>query len=102
VCQTAFSSSPSSLRYAGRLLAVDRPGYAELIDKHAKADAPKGFLEGHLHRAVFRERVKYPFCIHRVVDAKQHGETLWLFILLGNRVGAHQNAPRRENYTGKL
>jgi hypothetical protein len=41
------------------LLAVDRPGYAELIDKHSKADAPEGFLEGHLHCAVFRKRVKY-------------------------------------------
>ena len=74
--QAAFSLSPSSLRYDGRVLAVDRPGYAELIDKHAKADAPEGFLEGHLHCAVFRKRVKYPFCIHRVIDAKQHGETL--------------------------
>ena len=62
-----------------------------MIDNHAKADGPEGFLEGHLHCAVFRKRVKYPFCIHRVIDAKQHGETLWLFILLGNRVGAHQN-----------
>jgi len=91
VSQEAISLSPSSLRYAGRLLAVDRPGYAELTDKHAKADGPEGFLEGHLHCAVFLKRVKYPFCIHRVIDVKQHGETLWLFILLGNRVGAHQN-----------
>jgi hypothetical protein len=64
------------------LLAVDRPGYAELIDKHAKADGPEGFLEGDLHCAVFRKRVKYPFCIHRVIDTKQHREALWLFILL--------------------
>ena len=75
VSRAAFSLSPSCLRYAGRLLAIDRPGYAELIDKHAKADAPEGFLEGHLHGAAFRKRVKYPFCIHRVIDAKQHGET---------------------------
>lgn len=47
-----------------------------MIDKHAKADGPEGFLDGHLHCAVFRKRVKYPFCIHRVIDAKQHGEIL--------------------------
>src|SRR5260370_16771472 len=83
VSQAAFSLSPSSLRYAGRVLAVDRPGYAELIDKHAKADAPEGFLEGHLHFAVFRNRVKYPFCIHSVIHANHHTEPLWLLILLG-------------------
>src|SRR5229473_5283148 len=71
VSQAAFSLSPSSLRYAGRLLAVDRPGDAELIDKRAK-DGPEGFLEGHLHRAAFHKRVKYPFCIHRIIYAKQH------------------------------
>jgi len=72
-------------RYAGRLLAIDRPEYAELIDKRSKADGPEGFLEGHLHCAVFRQRVKYPFCIHGVIDAQQRGETLWLFILLGKQ-----------------
>src|SRR5260370_35609009 len=77
VSQAAFSLSPSSLRYAGRLLAVDRPGYAELIDKRAKADGPEGFLEGHLNCAVFRKPVKYPFCIHRIIDAKKTGGALW-------------------------
>src|SRR6266853_592154 len=72
VSQAAFSLSPSSLGYAGRLLAVDRPGDAELIDARAKADRPEGVLERHLHCAVFRKRVKYPFCIHRIIDAKQH------------------------------
>jgi hypothetical protein len=85
VSQAAFSLSPSYLHYAGHLLAVDRPGYAELIDKRAKADGPEGFLQGHFHRAVFRKRVKYPICFRRVIDAKLHSETLWLFILLGNR-----------------
>src|SRR5690242_12714132 len=81
-----------TLRCGGRLLAVDCPRYAELVDKHAKADGPRGFLKGHLHSAVFRKRVKYAFCLQRVIDAKHYGETLWLFILRGYRVGAHQNA----------
>jgi hypothetical protein len=62
------------------------------IDNHAKLHGPEGLLEGHLHCAVLRKRVKYPFCIRRVIDAKQHGETPWPFILLGSRVPAHQNA----------
>src|SRR5260370_41098442 len=102
VSQASFSLSPPPLRYAGRLLAVDRPGYTELIRKHAKADGPEGFLEGHLHCAVFRKRVKYAFSIHRVINADLHGETLWLFIVLGNRVGAHQNVVAdRESRNGR-
>jgi len=62
-----------------------------LVDKRAKAEGPEGFPDRHLHRSVFRQPVKYAFRIQRVIDGKQPGEALRLFILLGKRVGAHQN-----------
>src|SRR5215471_4965658 len=36
-----------------RLLTVDHPRSSELIHEHAKASGPEGFLDRHLHRAVF-------------------------------------------------
>ncbi len=71
------------------LFAVDHPGYAELIDKYAKTDSPRCFLEGHLDRSVFRQSLKNALCLQRIIDANQYLETLRLFILLGKNTAAH-------------
>src|SRR5215510_5280307 len=54
--------------------AVDHPGDAELINKHAEAVGPEGLLDWHLHNPVFRQCVEYAFRIRRVVDLEGYGE----------------------------
>jgi hypothetical protein len=55
--------------------AVDHPRYAKPIDKHAETGGPKSLLDRHLHRAFFRQCVKYAFRFCRVIDAEGDGET---------------------------
>src|SRR2546422_2998318 len=74
-----------------RRFTIDLPRYAELIDKHGKTNGPEGLLEGHLHCAVFRQRVVDAFCTFRIIHAKHYRETLRLLILLGKNIRAHQN-----------
>jgi len=38
---------------SGRLLAVDNPWYAKLVNEHTETKGPKCFLEGHLNSSVF-------------------------------------------------
>lgn len=42
----------------GSLFAVNHPRNAKLIDNHAKAGSPEGFLERHLHCSVFCQCMK--------------------------------------------
>jgi hypothetical protein len=46
-----FLSVQKKVTVSGRFLAIDHPRDAELIDEHAKAGGPEGFLQRHPHNA---------------------------------------------------
>src|SRR6516164_7916145 len=71
-------------------LAVDHPRSSELIDEHDKTGRPKGLLDRHLHRPVFRQCMEDAFGIFGVVDAERHREALHWFVAVGRSVGTHQ------------
>jgi hypothetical protein len=73
-----------------RSSAIDHPGCAELVDEHAKTQCPESFLDRHLHRAVFGQRLEDAFRVRRTVNVEQNREALRFLILSLERVGARQ------------
>ena len=73
-----------------RLLAVDHPWSAELVDQHAKPVRPEGLSERHLNNAAFAECAKDALSLRRVVYLNAHAEALRFGCKLRWRVAAHQ------------
>src|SRR5690242_6190864 len=73
-----------------RLLAVDHPWSAVLVDQHSKSLRPKGLSERHLNNAAFTECAKDTLSLRRVVYLNAHAEALRLGCELWWRVATHQ------------
>jgi hypothetical protein len=70
-----------------------------LIDNHAKAGSPEGFLEWHLHCPVFCQCVKDVFCFYRVIDAKQHTNSQQVLAAPESRSDEHFRFPQTQSAT---
>src|SRR5262245_64811367 len=69
-----------------RLVAVDHPRDAELIDQHAEALGPERLLYRHADGAVVGERREDAFSFLRILGLDRHREPLRLLEPIGGRV----------------
>src|SRR4029077_9191232 len=81
---------PGPMLSGRRLLAVDHPWSAELVDQHAEPVRPEGLSERHLNNAAFAECAKDALSLRRVVYLNAHAEALRFGCKLRWRVAAHQ------------
>jgi hypothetical protein len=88
--ERAVFQNRTSGKASCRSSAIDHPGCAELVDEHAKTQCPESFLDRHLHRAVFGQRLEDAFRVCRSVNVEQYREALRFLILFLERVGARQ------------
>src|SRR5690349_18197113 len=77
-----------------RAAAVDHPGRAEAVGRHAEALGPEGLPERHLHRAALRQRVEDARGFGDVVDMEGDPEPLRRPVMPLRAVGGHQRLIR--------
>src|SRR5439155_1542429 len=84
------------------LFAVDHPWDAELVDEHAKARRPEGFLNRHFHGAAFRKGLENTVRLFWRFDLQRYGKAARLFVIIARvessrRAGSLRSSPWRRS-----